>query len=46
MEQLLEMSRRLRTFVGKFKINTDGSGIGTAAVANLVVQGKAAHASV
>jgi hypothetical protein len=42
-QQLVEMSARLRSLVGQFKIN--GSGPGTAVGANPSVKGMAAHAS-
>jgi len=44
-QQLVEMSTHLRSLVGKFKINGDGSGTGTARNTNAGDKGMAAHAS-
>jgi hypothetical protein len=44
-QQLVEMSTQLRSLVGQFKINADGSGTATAVGANPSAKGMAAHAS-
>jgi len=44
-QELVEMSTRLRSLVGKFKINSDGSEPGIGAARSPVAQAKAAHAS-